>query len=95
MGHEYRNVGLRTEHDRHEYDDGGQGAGDYRNANFLYAFQGCPKRIVRVQFTMAEYALGHHHCVVDEHANCEHQAHHRQHVQTEIEKVQRAERNQQ
>ncbi len=85
MRQEYCNVVLRAEHDRNKYDDRSCRAGDYRHADFLDTFNSRFKWLIRVHFSLSKDVLRNDDRVVDQHADCKHEPHHRQNVQTEVE----------
>ena len=95
MGHEYGNIVLGAEHYRHEDDDRCQRSGDDGDADFPDAFQRRLHRIPGIEVPMSKHAFGHDNGIVHQHADREHQPHHRQHVKTQTREVQRAQSDQQ
>jgi hypothetical protein len=63
--------------------------------NTMITAQRGSARIVRIQLAMPEYALGDHHGVVDQHADRQHHAHHREDIERQAEEIERGKRDQQ
>ena len=83
---------------RREDDDRRRRAGNDREPDFAHALERAFERLRARQVVlcaMSEHAFRHDDGVVDEHADREHQAHHRQDVERQAGEVQRAERDQQ
>ncbi len=85
--HEDRYLALLAEDDRQEHDHGRERAGEHRESHLGHAGQRRLDRVRALELPVAEDALGHHHCVVDQQPDRQQHAHHRQDVEREAEEV--------
>ena len=95
MGQKNSDIHFLPEHDGQENDNRGRRAGDHRQTHFVDPEQGRLHRLIRVHDPVAENTFSDHDRVIDQHADGQHQTHHRQDIQRQAKEIHGRQRNQQ